>query len=119
MVLPLLLFLVLVVALTLPWVLIPKYRLFSWHALMHTDIIYKLSQSAVLPEEPEIAGLQLAYAWLGHSYWAVLGWLTNWSPTRIYPISNVIWLATALFWPIKWPRKGLISRCQQPRLALD
>lgn len=105
-VLPVFLLLVFLLTLMLPWIRIPNYRLFSWHALMHTDIIYKLTQPAVFPEEPEIAGLHLAYAWLGHSYWAVLGWLADWSPTRIYPISNVIWLVTAFFLAFQVAKKG-------------
>ena len=87
-----LLFLILAASVMLPWFLVPRYRLFSWHALLHTDVIYALTRHGVLPEEPEMAGLTLAYDWVGESYWSTLGWLSNWSPTSMYPVTNLIWL---------------------------
>src|SRR5581483_6463792 len=85
-----LLFLLLAGALVLPWLLIPGYRLFSWHSLVHTDVIYEITRFRLLPEEPELAGLVLIYDWAGEIYWSVLGWLANWAPTSIYPITNLI-----------------------------
>lgn len=82
--------------LALPWRLIPNLRPFAWHALWHTDITYSLMRPGLLPEEPELAGVRLAYGWVAHVYWAVVGWLTNWPPTLTYAISNVIWLLIAL-----------------------
>jgi len=82
--------------LALPWRLIPNLRPFAWHALWHTDITYSLLRPGLLPEEPELAGVRLAYGWVAHVYWAVVGWLTNWPPTLTYAISNVIWLLVAL-----------------------
>ena len=85
-------FALLAAALAVPWAGIPDYRQFSWHALMHSDIVYQVAHTAGVPEEPEIAGLVLAYPWIAHSYWAVIGWLTDVPPTRLYPITNLIWL---------------------------
>lgn len=90
-----LLFLVLAGSLILPWLFIPGYRLFSWHSFIHTDVIYELTRFKWWPEEPELAGLTLAYDWVGEIYWAVLGWLTSWSPTSMYPVTNLIWLFLA------------------------
>ena len=85
-------FALLAASLAVPWAAIPDYRQFSWHALLHSDIVYQVAYTAGVPEEPEIAGLVLAYPWIAHSYWAVIGWLTDVPPTRLYPITNLIWL---------------------------
>src|SRR3954467_4018769 len=89
--------LVLVVVLALPWFLIPNFGTFAWHALIHTDIIYKLADPSLLPEEPELAGTALSYAWGGHAYWSVLGTVSDTPPTRLFTISNVIWLLTSAY----------------------
>lgn len=84
----------LMLALIIPWLALPTMRMYSWHALLHSSIIYRVSAGPGLPEEPELAGLSLAYPWLGHVYWAVLGTVTDVAPTLLYPLSNLIWLAT-------------------------
>lgn len=76
----------------LPWQVIPNLRTFAWHALWHTDISYALTRNTFLPEEPELAGVTLAYGWVGHVYWSIIGWSTNLPPTQIYALSNLIWL---------------------------
>lgn len=85
-------FAILVLYLLLPWQLIKNLRPFAWHALWHTDITYALTRNTLLPEEPELAGVTLAYGWVGHVYWSVLGWSTNLPPTVTYAISNLLWL---------------------------
>ena len=100
--------------LVIPWRLIPNLRPFAWHALWHTDITYTLMRPSLLPEEPELAGMRLAYGWVGHVYWAVVGWLTNLPPTITYAISNVIWLLVALLLIYELCVKGLKL---QPALA--
>jgi hypothetical protein len=74
------------------WIFIPNFRTVSWHALLHTDIIYLISRNPFLPEEPEMANIALAAPWLDHVYWSITGWLTDWPPTVVYPITNIIWL---------------------------
>jgi hypothetical protein len=101
------LYLLLAGTLVLPWVIVPGYRLFSWHALMHTDIVYQLTPNTFLPEEPELAGLNLSYAWIGHSLWAVAGWISDWPPTALYPWSNLLWLLVACVLAYKLARVGL------------
>ena len=77
------------------WVAIPNFRTVSWHALLHTDIVYLIARNPFLPEEPDLANIALAAPWLDHVYWSITGWLTDWPPTVIYPISNIIWLIIA------------------------
>lgn len=91
------LFLLLLSYLVIPWATIADYRTFAWHALLHTDLVYTLTHAPLLPEEPTMAGLQLAFAWIGHSFWGVLGWLSDWSPTVVYSFTNVTWLAITFF----------------------
>jgi hypothetical protein len=77
----------------LPWIYDPAFRSFSWHGLLHTDIIYSLARGGLPPEDPELAGVQLAYPWLGHVYWLVLARAADLSPTVVYLISNLVLLA--------------------------
>jgi hypothetical protein len=83
---------ILALYLLIPWQLVQNFRPFAWHALWHTDITYALTRNTLLPEEPELAGLTLAYGWVGHAYWSVLGWSSNLPPTITYAVSNLIWL---------------------------
>jgi len=90
-----------------PWLLVPRYRPFSWHALLHTDVIYALTRNGLVPEEPELAGLVLAYDWVGAVYWSTLGWLSDWSPTSMYPVTNLIWLLVAFVLAYEVAHTGL------------
>jgi hypothetical protein len=69
------------------------YRRFSWHGLIHTDVIYAFANGAILPEDPELAAVALAYPWLGHAYWTVLARVADLSPTVIYLATNLVLLA--------------------------
>lgn len=77
----------------IPWLWNPDFRRYSWHGLMHTDIVYAFARGVLLPEEPELAGLSLAYPWVGHIYWSVLAWSADLSPTVIYLVTNLVLLA--------------------------
>jgi hypothetical protein len=99
-------FLLLVGYLLLPWSEIPNYRRFSWHALMHTDIVYDLIRTQGFPEEPEIAGLTLSFSWMPHPYWSIIGEVSDWSPTSIYPISNLVYLLVAFVLGYELALKG-------------
>ncbi len=91
----------------IPWATIQNYRPFAWHALWHTDIVYSFTRNTIAPEEPELAGLTLDYGWLGHAYWAIVGWGTNLPPTVTYAISNLIWLLIAFLLAYELSRRGL------------
>lgn len=77
----------------IPWLWEPNFRRYSWHGLLHTDIVYIFAREALLPEEPELAGVPLAYPWIGHVYWALLAWSADLSPTIIYLVTNLALLA--------------------------
>jgi hypothetical protein len=89
------------------WVAIPNFRTVSWHALLHTDIIYLISRNPFLPEEPDMANIALAAPWLDHVYWSITGWLTDWPPTVVYPISNIIWLVITFVLAYELASRGL------------
>lgn len=91
----------LVAALPFAWVLaswweVPGLRLFGWHNLMHLDTIYQLLREPRWPEEPELAGVSLHYAWLGFGHVAALGVLTDRAPTTLLPWVNGVSLAATL-----------------------
>ena len=73
----------------IPWLWQPDFRQYSWHGLLHTDIVYTFARGALLPEEPELAGVALGYPWVGHVFWAVLAWSADLSPTIIYVVTNL------------------------------
>lgn len=98
---------ILTLYLLLPWRLVQNLRPFAWHALWHTDITYALTRNTLLPEEPELAGLTLAYGWVGHVYWSVLGWSSNLPPTITYAVSNLIWLLFTFILAYEVAVKGL------------
>jgi hypothetical protein len=91
--LPSIAFLALIVAVpVLIWSLIPGLRTYEWETMLHTDVVYAIARDGAYAEEPSLAGLTLAYGWMGHSYWSVIGWLGDWAPTRIYPLTNILWI---------------------------
>lgn len=102
-----LLFTLLAGYLVVPWTIIQNYRPFAWHALWHSDIVYAFTRHTIAPEEPELAGLTLAYGWIGHVYWGVVGWATNLPPTITYAISNLIWLLIAFILAYELAKRGL------------
>ena len=73
----------------IPWLWQPDFRQYSWHGLLHTDIVYTFARGALLPEEPELAGIALGYPWVGHVFWALLAWSADLSPTIIYVVTNL------------------------------
>lgn len=87
------LFLSVAACVAIPWIWAPEFRQFSWHGLLHTDIIYAFARGDLLPQESELAGVVLAYPWMGHLFWSVLAWTADLSPTIIYVLSNLVLLA--------------------------
>jgi hypothetical protein len=89
------------------WIFIPNFRTVSWHALLHTDIVYLIARNPFLLEEPDMANIALAAPWLDHVYWSITGWLIDWPPTIVYPISNIIWLIIAFVLAYELASQGL------------
>ena len=78
----------------------PAYGVYGRHALMHAEICYQLDQRAAQPEEPQLAGVPLAYPWLFHIHWAVLGQAARLPPTTVDTWTNLVYLAgfCIFFW---------------------
>lgn len=66
------------------------------HAWTHTDIVYLLANGALRPEEPQLAGVRLAYPWLGHVPQALVSYLLDGAPNSTYVVANVVWLLAAV-----------------------
>lgn len=75
-----------------PQLLNGQTRMFTAHAWMHGDLIYMLRNGDLWLEDPELAGIRLAYPWSGHVFQAVLSYLINSAPVTSYIWTNVIWL---------------------------
>ena len=75
-----------------PHLISPERRAFSGHAWTHGDIIYQLSNGVLRPEEPELAGVRLAYPWGGHVFQGVLSYLIDSAPVSSYIWTNLLWL---------------------------
>jgi hypothetical protein len=91
-----------------PWFTCQPYRVFGWHNFMQLDMIYVLARKTLLPEEPQMAGLPLAYPWFSHSFLAVVGWLSDVSPTYLLCVINpVLVLVCVVFWYAASRRLGL------------
>jgi hypothetical protein len=86
------------------WWLEPEYRLFGRHNLMHADLIYQVIRAPWPPEEPELAGMALGYGWFGHGFNAAIGLLTDHSPTRLFPWSNLLSLSATAVLMVKATR---------------
>ena len=86
----------LVVAIPLAFVAIraydPQIRAYYGHSWMHTDIVYRLANGELRPEEAQLAGLRLDYPWAGLVYHSVLSYLLDSPLVSNYPLLNVVWL---------------------------
>lgn len=104
---PTLLFTLLAAIPLLIWSRVPGLRTYTWNAMIQTDVIYTIARDGIAVEETNLAGLNLAYGWLPHSYWSVLGWLGSWAPTTIYPWTNLVCLAVTFTLCWQLARSGL------------
>jgi hypothetical protein len=89
------------------WSLIPGLRAYQWETLLQTDVVYTIARDGVYVEETNLAGLNLAYGWIAHSYWSIIGWLGDWAPTTIYPFTNVLWIMVTFFLSYELGKSGL------------
>lgn len=76
----------------IPWIGDRSFLMYSWHGLMHSDICQAIARGGLIPDEPELAGIRLAYPWFGHIYWALLSATLDIPPTALYPVTNLLWL---------------------------
>jgi hypothetical protein len=75
-----------------PWLVSHNIRIFTGHSWMQTGIVYGFARGELWPEEPELAGVHLAYPWLSHVVLAVVGWAIHWPPTKVYVLMNLLGL---------------------------
>lgn len=75
-----------------PQLLDSQSRMFTGHAWMHADLSYMLANGELWLEDPELAGVRLAYPWAGHVYQAVLSYLIDSAPVSSYIWTNLVWL---------------------------
>jgi hypothetical protein len=89
------------------WSLIPGIRTYTWSAMLHTDVVYTIARDGMYVEEANLAGLSLAYGWIGHSYWSLIGWIGDWAPTTVYPFTNVLWIIITFILSYQLGKSGL------------
>jgi len=89
------------------WSLIPGLRTYEWETMLQTDVVYAIARDGVYVEEVNLAGYHLAYGWIGHSYWSLIGWLGDWAPTTIYPFTNVLWIMVTFVLSYELGKYGL------------
>ncbi len=75
-----------------PQILDAQTRAYTGHAWMHADVVYLIANGALVPEDPELAGIHLAYPWAGHVYQAVLSFVLNSTPVSSFIWTNLIWV---------------------------
>jgi hypothetical protein len=89
------------------WSFIPGLRTYEWETMLHTDVVYAIARDGAYVEEANLAGLNLAYGWVGHSYWSLLGWIGEWAPTTIYPFTNILWIILTFILSYQLGKSGL------------
>jgi hypothetical protein len=100
--------LVMIIAIpVLIWSFVPGLRTYEWETMLQTDVVYTIARDGVFVEETNLAGLNLAYGWIGHSYWSLIGWIGDWAPTTIYPFTNVLWIIVTFVLSYELGKSGL------------
>jgi hypothetical protein len=89
------------------WSLIPGLRTYEWETMLHTDVVYTIARNGLYVEETNLAGLSLAYGWVGHTYWSVIGWIGDWAPTTLYPFTNLVWIIVTFILSYQLGKSGL------------
>jgi hypothetical protein len=72
-----------------PTLLDPQTRIYTGHAWMYSDPIYAFANGALVPEDPDVAGLRLAYPWGGLLYQGILSYVLNSPPAASYIWTNI------------------------------
>jgi hypothetical protein len=78
------------------WLHDPQVRANRGHAWTHADIVYLLANGELRPEEPQLAGVRLAYPWLGHVHQGTVSWLLDIAPNDSFLLTNIVWLLAVL-----------------------
>ncbi len=69
----------------------------NWgHAWLHSEITYMISNGELRPEEPMLAGIALAYPWLGHIQQALFSWLLDSAPGSSFMLLNIVTLVATV-----------------------
>ncbi len=76
----------------IPPVVDPQTRVFTGHAWLYTDPIYRMANGELLLAEPELVGFRLGYPWPGLVYQGMLSYLLNSPPAASYIWTNLVWL---------------------------
>jgi len=76
-----------------PQILDTQARIYSGHNWMHAAIISQFANGNVIPEEPSLAGIRLAYPWSGHVLQALQSYLLDSAPVSSYIWTNLLVLA--------------------------
>jgi len=75
------------------WMLDPQVRAIWGHSWFHTDIAYVITQGAIRPEDPQLAGLRLGYPWGTEVFHSLLSFLVDRAPNWTYFWVDLVWLA--------------------------
>jgi hypothetical protein len=75
-----------------PQIVNPQMRSYTGHAWMHTDVAYMLANGELRLQDPELAGISLAYPWAGHAYQGILSYLVKSPPPVSFIWTNLFWL---------------------------
>jgi hypothetical protein len=67
-------------------------QIFTGHAWSYSDPAYTMANGSLILEEPELAGVRLAYPWLGLVYQGILSYLVDTPPAASYIWTNMLWL---------------------------
>jgi hypothetical protein len=66
--------------------------LYSTHAWMHAAPDYLIANGELMVEEPDLAGVRLAYPWAGHVFQALLSYDLNSTPAYSYIWTALLWI---------------------------
>jgi hypothetical protein len=75
-----------------PTLLNPETRIYTGHAWMYSDPIYLYARGDLVLEDPELAGLRLAYPWFGLLYQGLLSYVLQSPPAASYIWTNIVGL---------------------------
>ena len=76
----------------IPTVVDPLARVFTGHAWLFSDPIYRMANGELLLTEPELMGFRLGYPWPGLVYQGILSYLLDSPPAVSYIWTDLVWL---------------------------
>jgi hypothetical protein len=75
-----------------PQLLDSQARMFTGHTWIQSDLVYSLANGELWLDDPELAGVKLAYPWAAHVFQSVLSYLVNSAPASSYIWTNLVWM---------------------------